>query len=127
MSRPAARAVRMHHGGMNVSARPLFGHGMLYINTAAGGLRFLALRAGGTGDITKSHIQWNTAQGASSRSSPSLVGDWLYMVSDAGIATCLDAHTGKLKWQKRLSGEFSASPIIAEGRCTSPTRTVRRS
>ena len=38
------------------------------------------------------------------------------MVSDAGIATCIDAHTGKGIWQKRLDGDFSASPISAEGR-----------
>jgi outer membrane protein assembly factor BamB len=113
---------RVHHGGMNASARPLFGHGMLYINTAAGGWRFFALRTGGTGDVTSSHLEWKTAQGASSRSSPSLVGDFLYMVSDAGIAACLDAHTGKPKWQKRLEGEFSASPLVAEGRLYFPNQ-----
>ena len=38
------------------------------------------------------------------------------MVSDIGIATCLDAATGKILWQHRLGGNFSASPVFADGR-----------
>ncbi|MGD9723942.1 MAG: PQQ-binding-like beta-propeller repeat protein [Pirellulales bacterium] len=106
---------RVHHGGMNAAARPLFGHGRLYINTAAGGLKFFALRVGGSGDVTKD-IDWKCSQGTSTRSSQLLLGDWIFMVSDQGIATCLDAHTGKAIWQKRLEGEFSSSPIAAEDR-----------
>jgi outer membrane protein assembly factor BamB len=106
---------RVHHGGMNASARALFGHGRLYINTAAGGLKLLALRVGGRGDVTKD-IVWKSAQGVPTRSSQLLIGDALYMASDTGIATCLDAHTGKVIWQKRLEGNVSASPIAAEGR-----------
>jgi outer membrane protein assembly factor BamB len=48
--------------------------------------------------------------------SPIVVGDEFYMVSDRGIATCLDAKTGELLWQQRLGGEHSASPIYAAGR-----------
>jgi outer membrane protein assembly factor BamB len=106
---------RVHHGGMNAAARPLFGHGNVYINTAAGGLKLFALKVGGTGDVTKD-IVWKTSQGVSTRSSQLLIGEAIYMVSDAGIATCIDAHTGKGIWQKRLDGDFSASPISAEGR-----------
>lgn len=47
---------------------------------------------------------------------PILVEQLLFMVSDKGVATCLDAVTGKQQWQKRLGGEFSASPILADGR-----------
>jgi hypothetical protein len=38
------------------------------------------------------------------------------MVSDSGMASCLDAKTGKLHWEKRLGGNFSASPIAADGK-----------
>jgi outer membrane protein assembly factor BamB len=38
------------------------------------------------------------------------------MVSDIGIASCLDVATGQLHWQQRLSGNFSASPVFADGR-----------
>jgi outer membrane protein assembly factor BamB len=44
------------------------------------------------------------------------VGDELYIVSDAGVAMCLDAKTGRQHWQQRLGGNFSASPIYADGR-----------
>jgi outer membrane protein assembly factor BamB len=45
-----------------------------------------------------------------------IVGDELYLVTDAGIASCLDAATGTLNWQQRLGGTYSASPVFAGGR-----------
>ena len=45
-----------------------------------------------------------------------LIGDELYFVSDRGIATCLDAKTGKQHWRERLGGAFSASPFVADGK-----------
>jgi outer membrane protein assembly factor BamB len=48
--------------------------------------------------------------------SPLLVGDELYLVSDQGVATCLDAQTGEEHWARRLGGNFSASPLYADGR-----------
>ena len=45
-----------------------------------------------------------------------VVGDELYFVSDAGIATCANARTGEVYWSERLGGGFSASPFAAEGR-----------
>jgi outer membrane protein assembly factor BamB len=107
---------RVNHGGMNASARPLFAHGLVYINTAAGGMRFLAVRPDGSGDVTGSHVAWKSAQGGGSRSSQLVLGDRLFLVGDAGTATVLDALTGKAVWQKRLGGEFSASPILAGNR-----------
>jgi outer membrane protein assembly factor BamB len=107
---------RINHGGMNACNPPLLGHGMLFLNTASGGLRLFAMRTGGTGDLTKTHVVWKTAQGVPTRSSAVLVDDLLFMVSDAGVATCLEAKTGELVWQKRLQGEFSSSPLHAQGR-----------
>jgi outer membrane protein assembly factor BamB len=107
---------RVRHGGMNASARPLFAHGRVYINTAAGGMKFLAVRPDGTGDVSGSHIAWKSSQGTGSRSSQLLLGERLFLIGDAGTASVLDAATGKAVWQKRLGGEFSASPILADGR-----------
>jgi outer membrane protein assembly factor BamB len=45
-----------------------------------------------------------------------LVDDLIFMVSDAGIVTCIEAKTAKVVWQKRLKGEFSSSPICADRR-----------
>lgn len=49
-------------------------------------------------------------------SSPLLIGAELYIVSDLGVATCLDAQTGETHWRERLGGNFSASPVFADGR-----------
>ncbi len=107
---------RVQHGGMNACNPPLYDDELLYLNTAAGGFRLFAMRPGGTGDLTKSNVVWKTAQGVPTRSSPVLVDGRLFMVSDAGVATCLDAKTSDLVWQKRLGGEFSSSPIYSEGK-----------
>jgi outer membrane protein assembly factor BamB len=45
-----------------------------------------------------------------------VVGDELYMVADNGVASCFDARTGKQHWQKRIGGNFSASPVLADGK-----------
>jgi outer membrane protein assembly factor BamB len=55
-------------------------------------------------------------RGAPLNPSPLLLGQDLYIVSDNGIAQCLDAKTGEPHWQKRLGGNFSASPLLADGR-----------
>ncbi len=107
---------RVNHGGMNASARPLFAHGLVFIDTAAGGMKFLAVRPDGSGDVTGSRIVWKSAQGTGSRSSQLVLGDRLFLVGDAGTATVLDALSGKPVWQKRLGGKFSASPILAGDR-----------
>jgi outer membrane protein assembly factor BamB len=107
---------RVRHGGMNASARPLFAHGLVYVNTASGGMGMLAVKPDGSGDVTGSHLAWKSSQGAGTRSSQLVVGDRLFLVANGGAASMLDALTGKPVWQKRLGGEFSASPILADGR-----------
>jgi outer membrane protein assembly factor BamB len=107
---------RVRHGGMNANATPLFGNGRLYLNTASGGFKLFAMRVGGSGDLTETNVEWKCSQGVPSRSSELLVGDLIFMTSEAGIASCLDATTGKAIRQQRLKGEFSSSPLHADGR-----------
>ena len=79
----------------------------------------LALRAGGTGDITESHLVWRyEGSGAPDVPSPICDGTYLYLVDDRGLVTCLDAGSGRLIYgpEKTREGIVSASPIIAEGR-----------
>ena len=66
--------------------------------------------------MTKTHVAWKYSRGVPLTSSPLLVGDEMYFVSDNGIATCLDARGGEQVWRSRLKGEYSASPIFADGR-----------
>jgi len=75
-----------------------------------------AIRPGGRGDVTQSHVAWKVSRQAPQKPSPVLVGDELYMISDNGILTCLDARTGTLHYSERIGGEYSASPLAAEGR-----------
>jgi outer membrane protein assembly factor BamB len=107
---------KVRHGGMNVAAPPLYGNGQVYLCTGDGGLGLLGVRAGGKGDVTDTHVEWKTNRGVPSRSSPLLVGDRLYMVSNDGLVSCLKARTGEALWQQRLRGKFWASPLYAAGR-----------
>lgn len=113
---------RIRHGGMNACMPPIFADGKLYLNTASGGFKLFAMRVGGKGDVTESAVEWKCSQGVPARSSPILVDDLIFMVSDAGVASCIEAATGKPIRQRRLEGEFSSSPIYAEGRLYFPNQ-----
>jgi outer membrane protein assembly factor BamB len=104
------------HGGMNVAARPLYVNGRFILCTGDGGLRLLAVRSGGSGDVTASHIEWKTSNAVPNRSSPILVGESLYMVSQEGVVSRLDTKSGDTLSKQRLAGKFWASPLYAEGR-----------
>ena len=102
--------------GFSVVPRPVFAHGLIFVNTDYDFPKFFAIRPGGKGDVTTTHLAWKTARGAPSTPSALVVGDEVYFVSDAGIATCADAKTGQVYWNERLGGGFSASPVSADGR-----------
>jgi outer membrane protein assembly factor BamB len=103
-------------GTFSNTARPVCGHGMAYVGTAYGGTRLLAIRLDGRGDVTRSHVVWETRKQVPKKSSPLLIGDELYFVSDLGVANCVDAKTGEIHWSERLSDALSASPVYADGR-----------
>ena len=96
--------------------RPVFGAGLVFIATGFNQPSLLAVRPDGKGDVTKSHVAWKLSRGAPLTPSPLVVGEDLYVVSDNGIATCLEAKTGAVRWQQRLGNSFSASPLYADGR-----------
>jgi outer membrane protein assembly factor BamB len=107
---------KVYHGGMNVAARPVAGLGLVFISGGEVPLSLQAVRPGGRGDVTKTHVVWKESRGVPARPSLLLVDDLLYMINDAGVATCLEARTGKAVWQKRLPGRYVASPVYAAGR-----------
>lgn len=107
---------RAKYDGYSVIPRPVFGHGMIFISSGYDFPSVLAIRADGKGDVTASHIAWSASKGAPHTPSLLLVGDELYMVSDGGLASCLDAKTGKVHWQERVAGKYSASPSYADGK-----------
>jgi outer membrane protein assembly factor BamB len=107
---------RVRYDGYSVIPRPVYGHGLLFISTSYNSPTLLAIRPDGKGDVTDTHIAWSTKKYAPHTPSLLLVGDELYFVSDNGFASCFDAKTGKVHWQERIGGNYSASPIHADGK-----------
>ncbi|HEY3963263.1 MAG TPA: PQQ-binding-like beta-propeller repeat protein [Planctomycetaceae bacterium] len=104
-------------GGYSVVPRPVFDRGLLIVCTGYNTPTVLAIRPkGAAGDVTETHVVWRLTKGAPHNPSPLLVDDALYLVSDKGVATCLDAATGEPRWQERIGGDFSASPLYADGK-----------
>ena len=104
------------YDGYSNVLRPVVGKGLVFISSGYDQPEFFAVRLDGAGDVTATHLGWNMKKAAPLNPSPLLVGDELYLVSDNGIATCLDAVSGKEHWQERIGGNFSASPTFADGR-----------
>ncbi len=90
------------------------GNGLLY---TVNGLRgdMYAIRPGGSGDVTSSHMAWHSARGGGGRDLPSpiVIGNYVLVMNMGGICSCYDATDGKALWHSRTPGNFSASPIAA--------------
>ena len=107
---------KMKHRGWSIAPRPAYGGGLLFAIIDRDNPELWAIRPDGTGDVTDSHIVWRETKRMPARASPLFVDGLLFVVNRNGIATCLEASTGKVFWQERLEGAFSASPIYANGR-----------
>ncbi len=107
---------RVRYDGYSVIPRPVFGHGLVFISTSYDRPIVMAIRPDGQGDVTESHVAWTLDRGAPHTPSMVLAGDSLVMISDAGVASCVDAQSGKVQWQHRVGGNFSASPLLADGK-----------
>ena len=107
---------KLAYGGLGYSTvpRPVFGHGLLFMSTGFMQPELLALRLG---DGTAApEVAWREKKAVPTMPSPLVVGDTLVMVSEKGIASCLDARTGASLWSERLGGNFSSSPLFADDR-----------
>jgi len=91
-------------------------NGVLYASRGYRSGPFMAIRLGGTGDISHTHVQWLVPTGAPYVSSLVLYQGLIYMANDAGVASCFDAKTGEKVWQARTEGIFSASPVAGDGK-----------
>jgi len=128
MASPGAKAVmgydprsgeelwRVRYFGWSMVARPLVGHGLLFVAMDYDRPELWAIRPGGNGDVTETHVAWRLRQGVPSTPSLLLIEDLLFMVSDGGVASCVEANSGEPVWQERLGGNFSASPLFADGK-----------
>jgi outer membrane protein assembly factor BamB len=102
--------------GWAVVPRPVVGHGLAFVSTDHNHPEVRAVRLDGRGDVSDSHVVWSIAKGAPSIPSLLLVGELLYLISDQGIASCVEAKSGQIVWKERLPGPYRASPIYADGR-----------
>ena len=75
----------------------------------------IAIKPDGKGDVTSTHVAWTAKKSVPNNPSVLLVDDAVYMVSDSGMLSCLDAKTGAERWSERIGGAFSASLLYAGG------------
>ena len=118
---PAGRELWRCNGmSYEVIPTPVVGYGMVFCASGRAGPT-LAIRPGGQGDVTHSHLTWSTERGSPFVPSPMLYGEHLYTVNDmASIVTSFEATSGRVMWQGRLGVAqregFSASPVAFGGK-----------
>jgi putative CocE/NonD family hydrolase len=105
---------------------PFYGAGLIFITSGYRPVQpIYAIKPGARGDIslaegktTNDGIAWSVDKGGPYMPTPIVYGDYLYVVSNAGIVTCYEAKTGKQVYKERLggSGGYTASPVAADGR-----------
>jgi outer membrane protein assembly factor BamB len=104
----------------NAIHTPLVGDGMVYVTAGYPEKRVLAIKLGGTGDITGTPlVAWKYEKGTAYVASPILYQGFIYLISDKGILTCLDAKTGELKYEGGrvpVPATFMSSPIAFDGK-----------
>ena len=77
---------------------------------------YMAIRLGGRGDVSETHVRWRVPTGAPYLSSILYYDGLIYMANGNGIVTCVDAETGEQVWQERFGGMFAASPVAGDGK-----------
>ena len=108
---------RVRYAEFSSATRPLFDGNHIFLNTGFSKGKLIAIAAGGSGDITKTHIAWEASKAIGSKPSPLLVGkDLICTLDDRGVLTAMKRATGELVWQERLGGDFSTSPLLAGDR-----------
>ena len=96
---------------------PDFADGLLHVVSGKPGDTY-AVKPGGTGDVTKSHMVWHTKRtGGRDLPSPAVVDGYVLVVSMSGTATCYDAGNGEVYWKEKLGvkGEFASAPLVVNG------------
>lgn len=104
----------VRYSGYSLVCCPVYGHGMVYFSSCYDNPVVYAVKVDGQGDVTDTHVEWSLDKGAPNSPSLLLLGEELYMVADNGVATCVNALTGKSNWQKRIGGNFTSSPLFAD-------------
>jgi outer membrane protein assembly factor BamB len=106
------------YDGFSNASSPVYSHGLAIINTGYGKAQLHAYKVNDStrGLLPRDQLAWECLKRVPQRSSPVVVGDYLFMVDDGGFASCLEVKTGAVKWSERLEGNFSGCPLVANGR-----------
>ncbi len=106
--------------GSNAIPSPVAGHGIAFVSAGFPVKMTFAIRLGASGDLTGGpNVAWSYNRGTAYVPSTILYGDFLYLMSDRGILTCLDAKTGAVRYDNGripIPATFTASPVAHEGR-----------
>lgn len=102
---------KARHRGWSIAPRPVYGQGLVFTLIDRDRPELWAIKPDGDSDITDSHVVWKSSKRMPPRASPLIVGELLFVVDRNGYISCIEAKTGKLIWQERMKGSFSASPI----------------
>ncbi len=107
-----------HAGSQRQTPIPsaVFHEGTIYLSRGYRSSDILALRPGGSGDVSASHLRWRMPTGGSYVPSIIQYQGLLYMTNEIGVVTCAEAETGTPIWKERLGGIFFASPVAADGK-----------
>lgn len=107
----------INHGkGFSNVAAPVFADGISYLITGFMKPELWAMPVNERGELNSNQVLWEQDKQIPKKSSPALVGSEIYLISDKGVLSCIDINSGDINWTKRLGGNYSASPLIAEGR-----------
>jgi len=115
---PATGQLLWHAGSERQTPIPsaVSHEGILYLSRGYRNSDILALKPGGRGDVSTSHLKWRMPNGGSYVPSIVQYQGLLYMTNEVGVVTCAEAETGTALWKERLSGIFFASPLAADGK-----------
>jgi outer membrane protein assembly factor BamB len=105
---------RVRYKEHSSAARPVFDGERVYLNSGFSKGKLLAIDPNGNGDVTADHVLWEASRGIGCKPSPTVYRDWVFTVEDRGVVTCVAKSDGNIAWQKRVGGDFSASPLIAD-------------
>ncbi|HXQ74044.1 MAG TPA: PQQ-binding-like beta-propeller repeat protein, partial [Pyrinomonadaceae bacterium] len=119
---PATGKELWHHKGVESNAipSPVANNEMVFLVAGFPAKVAMAIKLGGSGDLTGTpSVPWKYAKGTAYVPSPILYGDYLYLTTDRGILTCIDAKTGEVKYEGGripIPATFTASPVAFEGK-----------
>lgn len=102
--------------GEGVVPSPALSNGLIITASGFEAPTIRAVQPGGEGDVTETHIAWEQRRGCPNQPSLLTIGSRLYAISDTGVISCFDANTGELLGQQRVGGNYSSSPVAADGR-----------